>query len=377
MLIEKFRYKKNKAAFAQSLIKKLDKMELIEVEQDETMSMHFRFPPAPHSGKVTLKAHDISKSYDKLEVLKGLNLLLERGEKIAFVGKNGQGKTTLAKIIANTIPFEGEVEYGYQVKVGYYAQNQSDLLDENKSILEVVEEAADEQSRPRVRDMLGAFLFGGDAIQKKIKVLSGGERARVALCKLLLEPVNFLIMDEPTNHLDMQSKDILKTALNNYDGTLIIVSHDRNFLQGLSQKVYEFKNKNIKEYLGDINDFLEQKEVNDFKQFETQNASTKAVDKPTVSENKMSYNAKKQLDRDIRKATNRISKLEKQVDALENELKQLDIELARPETFKELSSQKGFFDSYQQRQDELNKRISEWEESITILDELKAKRTND
>ena len=377
MLIEKFRYKKNKAAFAQSLIKKLDKMELIEVEQDETLSMHFRFPPAPHSGKVTLKAHDISKSYDKLEVLKGLNLLLERGEKIAFVGKNGQGKTTLAKIIANTISFEGEVEYGYQVKVGYYAQNQSDLLDENKSILDVVEEAADEQSRPRVRDMLGAFLFGGDAVQKKIKVLSGGERARVALCKLLLEPVNFLIMDEPTNHLDMQSKDILKTALNNYDGTLIIVSHDRNFLQGLSQKVYEFKNKNIKEYLGDINNFLEQKEVNDFNQFETQNTSTKTVDKSTVSENKMSYNAKKQLDRDIRKATNRISKLEKQVDALENELKQLDIELARPETFKELSSQKGFFDSYQQRQDELNKRISEWEESITILDELKAKRTND
>ena len=377
MLIEKFRYKKNKAAFAQSLIKKLDKMDLIEVEQDETMSMHFRFPPAPHSGKVTLKASDISKSYDKLEVLKGLNLLLERGEKIAFVGKNGQGKTTLAKIIANTISFQGEVEYGYQVKVGYYAQNQSDLLDENKSILEVVEEAADEQNRPRVRDMLGAFLFGGDNVQKKIKVLSGGERARVALCKLLLEPVNFLIMDEPTNHLDMQSKDILKTALNNYDGTLIIVSHDRNFLQGLSQKVYEFKDKNIKEYLGDINDFLEQKELNDFKQFETQNASTKTVEKSTSSENKMSYNAKKQLDRDIRKATNRIGKLEKQVDALENELKQLDAQLAQPETFKELSSQNGFFESYQQQQSELNKRISEWEKSIIILDELKAQKTKD
>lgn len=377
MLIEKFRYKKNKAAFAQSLIKKLDKMDLIEVEQDETMSMHFRFPPAPHSGKVTLKANDISKSYDKLEVLKGLNLLIERGEKIAFVGKNGQGKTTLAKIIANTISFHGEVEYGYQVKVGYYAQNQSDLLDENKSILEVVDEAADEQNRPRVRDMLGAFLFGGDNVQKKIKVLSGGERARVALCKLLLEPVNLLIMDEPTNHLDMQSKDILKTALNNYDGTLIIVSHDRNFLQGLSQKVYEFKDKNIKEYLGDINDFLEQKELNDFKQFETQNARTKTVEKSTASENKMSYNAKKQLDRDIRKATNRIGKLEKQVDVLENELKQLDAQLAQPETFKELSSQNGFFESYQQQQSELNKRISEWEESIIILDELKAQKTKD
>lgn len=375
MLIEKFRYKKNKAAFAQSLIKKLDKMDIIEVEQDDTLSMHFRFPPAPHSGKVTLKANHISKNYDTLEVLKDINLLLERGEKIAFVGKNGQGKTTLAKIIANTIAFQGDIEYGYQVKVGYYAQNQSDLLDENKTILETVEDAADEHSRPKVRDMLGAFLFSGDSVQKKIKVLSGGERARVALCKLLLEPVNFLIMDEPTNHLDMQSKDILKVALTNYDGTLIIVSHDRSFLQGLTQKIYEFKNKNIKEYLGDINDFLRQKDINDFKQLEIQKKNNLKDKKSTISENKLSYNQKKQVDRDIRKVSNRISKLEKQVETLETELKQLDAELAQPEKFKELSSQSGFFESYQKRQDELNQFISEWEDSIHLLEELKEKRS--
>jgi ATP-binding cassette subfamily F protein 3 len=231
MLIEKFRAKKSKASFAQSLIKKLDKMDLIEVEQDETASMYFKFPPAPHSGKVTLKVSKVSKNYDDLQVLKDVSLMLERGDKIAFVGKNGEGKTTLAKMIVDAIKYDGEIEYGYQVKVGYYAQNQSELLDENKSIFEVVEDASDEHSRPRVRDMLGSFLFSGDTVQKKVKVLSGGERARVALCKLLLEPVNLLIMDEPTNHLDMVSKDILKRALRNYDGTLIIVSHDRDFLE--------------------------------------------------------------------------------------------------------------------------------------------------
>ncbi len=376
MLIEKFRAKKSKASFAQSLIKKLDKMDLIEVEQDETASMYFKFPPAPHSGKVTLKVSNVSKKYDDLQVLKGVNLMLERGDKIAFVGKNGEGKTTLAKMIVNAIKYDGEIEYGYQVKVGYYAQNQSELLDENKSIFEVVEDAADEHSRHRVRDMLGSFLFSGDTVQKKVKVLSGGERARVALCKLLLEPVNLLIMDEPTNHLDMVSKDILKTALKNYDGTLIIVSHDRSFLQGLTQKVYEFKNQKIKEYLGDINNFLEQKEVKDFKHFETKNSKVQEVTKSKHSENKSSYAQKKQLERDIRKTSNRISKLEKQVESLEHELKILDADLTQPEKFKELSSQAGFFESYQQKQDDLSKHISQWEESINALEKLKEKRNN-
>ena len=374
MLIDKFRYKKSKAAFAQSLIKKLDKMEMIEVEQDETATMHFKFPPAPHSGKVTLKVNEVSKSYDELEVLKGIDLLLERGEKIAFVGKNGEGKTTLAKIIVNSIPFEGQVEYGHQVKVGYYAQNQSDLLDENKTILQVVEDAANEHSRPRVRDMLGSFLFSGDAAQKKIKVLSGGERARVALCKLLLEPVNLLIMDEPTNHLDMVSKDILKNALNNYDGTLIIVSHDRDFLQGLSEKVYEFKDHGIKEYLGDINEFLNVKKVMDFKQFELENKQKASSPKSKDSENKISYQERKQLDKDIKKTSNKVVNLERSVEALEKELKALDAELSQPDRYKELSSQAGFFESYQEKQQQLAQYMSHWEQNIERLEELKRKR---
>ena len=374
MLIEKFRAKKSKAAFAQSLIKKLDKMDFIEVEQDETASMHFKFPPAPHSGKVTLKVNDVAKSYDDLQVLKGINLLLERGEKIAFVGKNGEGKTTLAKVIVDAISYDGDVEYGHQVKMGYYAQNQSELLDEDKTIIEVIEDAADEQSRPRVRDMLGSFLFSGDAAQKKVKVLSGGERARVALCKLLLEPVNLLIMDEPTNHLDMISKDILKKALNKYDGTLIIVSHDRDFLQGLTQKVYEFKDQNIKEHLGDIHDFLNAKKVADFKQFELENKQKATTKKTQDSDNKSNYLERKQADKDIKKTSNKVKSLERSVEALENELKELDTELAQPERYKELSSQAGFFESYQEKQKQLALYMSEWEQNLELLEELKLKR---
>lgn len=375
MLIEKFRAKKSKASFAQSLIKKLDKMDLIEVEQDETASMYFKFPPAPHSGKVTLKVSKVSKNYDDLQVLKDVSLMLERGDKIAFVGKNGEGKTTLAKMIVDAIKYDGEIEYGYQVKVGYYAQNQSELLDENKSIFEVVEDASDEHSRPRVRDMLGSFLFSGDTVQKKVKVLSGGERARVALCKLLLEPVNLLIMDEPTNHLDMVSKDILKRALRNYDGTLIIVSHDRDFLEDLTEKVYEFKDKNIKEYLGDINDFLKEKKVQDFTQFEIENKQKSKVKKADDSANKQTFNERKQLDKDIRKLSNKVGQFERAVERLEKELKELDEELANPERYKELSSQKGFFESYQDKQNELNENMSSWEESLERLEELKHKRS--
>lgn len=372
-LIEKFRYKKNKAAFAQSLIKKLEKIDVIEVEQDDTSAMHFKFQPAPHSGKITLKISNLEKKYGDIEVLEDVNLILERSDKIAFVGKNGEGKSTLAKAIVKAIDYNGNIELGHQVKIGYYAQNQSDLLDEDKTIIQIIEDAANEQSRPRVRDILGSFLFSGDSVQKKVKVLSGGERARVALCKLLLEPVNLLIMDEPTNHLDMVSKDILKNALKMFDGTLIIVSHDRDFLQGLSQKVYEFKNKNLKEYLGDINDFLNAKKVIDFKQFELKNNSK--VNKQKIdSPQKLSYNEKKDLEKKIRKISNKVNKLEKEVYDLEEQLKTLDLQLADSTKFKELSSQEGFFENYKKKQVELNHIMTEWENSITDLDRLKSKK---
>lgn len=372
-LIEKFRYKKNKAAFAQSLIKKLEKIDVIEVEQDDTSAMHFKFQPAPHSGKITLKISHLEKKYGDIEVLEDVNLILERSDKIAFVGKNGEGKSTLAKAIVKAIDYNGIIELGHQVKIGYYAQNQSDLLDEDKTIIQIIEDAANEQSRPRVRDILGSFLFSGDSVQKKVKVLSGGERARVALCKLLLEPVNLLIMDEPTNHLDMVSKDILKNALKMFDGTLIIVSHDRDFLQGLSQKVYEFKNKNLKEYLGDINDFLNAKKVIDFKHFELKNNSK--VNKQKIdSPQKLSYNEKKDLEKKIRKISNKVNKLEKEVYDLEEQLKTLDLQLADSTKFKELSSQEGFFENYKKKQVELNHIMTDWENSITDLDRLKSKR---
>ncbi len=374
-LIEKFRYKKSKAAFAQTLIKKLDKMEVIEVEKDESASMHFKFPPAPHSGKITLELNSISKNYDQLQVLKNIDLMLERGEKIAFVGKNGEGKTTLAKVITDTVDFQGEVELGFQVKLGYYAQNQSELLDGEKTILELVEDAADENSRPRVRDMLGSFLFSGDAANKKVKVLSGGERARVALCKLLLEPVNLLVMDEPTNHLDMISKEILKNALKMYDGTLIIVSHDRDFLQGLTEKVYEFKNQNILEHLGDINDFLASKKVLDFKEFEAENKQkAKSSSEKKESNHKLTYQQKKQLDKDIKKLSNKIKSLERKVDTIEKELKELDLQLSDSQKYKELSSQAGFFDGYKQKQEELSVLMQEWEENLQLSEKLQIKK---
>ena len=279
VLIDKFRAKKNKAAFAQSLITKLSKLEIIQVEKEDIGRMQFRFPPAPHSGKLSLTVEEASKSYDDLDVLTGVNLEIVKGEKIAFVGKNGEGKTTLAKMIVNEIDFSGKITLGHQVKMGYYAQNQADFLDDDLTILQTIEQAVTEHTTSNVRTILGSFLFSNDDVSKKIKVLSGGERARVALCKLLLEPYNLLVMDEPTNHLDITSKELLKKALLDYDGSLIVVSHDREFLQGLTEKVYEFKNQNIKEYYGDINSFLSERSLDNFKQLEASQKEQKIIDK--------------------------------------------------------------------------------------------------
>ncbi|MBR77830.1 MAG: glycosyl transferase family 2 [Flavobacteriales bacterium] len=362
ILINKFRAKKNKASFAQSLIKKLEKLEIIEIEKVDDASMKFQFAKAPRSGKINLIINQASKSYEDLNVLKDVKLELVRGDRVAFVGKNGQGKTTLIKMIMNEIDFSGKIEFGHQVKLGYYAQNQVDFLDNEKTILETIEESIDIGTNKNPRSILGSFLFSNEDVDKKVKVLSGGERARVALCKLLLKPINLLIMDEPTNHLDITSKNLLKKALQEYDGTLILVSHDRDFLSNLTDKVYEFYDKNIKEYIGDIDVFLKEKKLNNLKQLEKQyeaNANTK--------NKKSEKNTKKQINL----LSKKISSLERQIEKLENNQKNDDFILSDPIEFKKLSKSNDFFQKYENRKNKINNLLDEWNCQIELLEKLK------
>jgi ATP-binding cassette subfamily F protein 3 len=370
ILINKFRAKKNKASFAQSLIKKLDKLEIIQVEQEDVARMQFRFSPAPHSGKMSLEVKNVSKSYGDLNVLDKINLEIVRGDKLAFVGKNGEGKSTLAKMIVKELDFTGDIQLGHQVKMGYYAQNQAEFLDENLTVLETIEQAATEDTAGRVRSILGSFLFSNDEVKKKVKVLSGGERARVALCKLLLEPYNLLVMDEPTNHLDITSKELLKKALNNYDGSLIVVSHDREFLQGLTQKVYEFKNQNIKEYVGDIDTFLSEKDLENFKELESSQKEQKKT-KHDKSVDQLSYADQKNQQKKLKKLQNRISKLEKQIEILDKSQKQIDADLAIPEKFSVLSKKEGFFAEYENNQLRLQELEVEWAQAAEQFEAIK------
>jgi ATP-binding cassette subfamily F protein 3 len=352
-LIEKFRAKASKATMAQSLIKKLDKIERIEVDEDDNSVMTLKFPLYTIPGKVVVEATQICKDYGDLKVLKNIDLMVDRGSKIAFVGQNGQGKSTLAKIIVGDLQSKGVVKLGHNVQVGYFAQNQAEYLDGSKTVLDTMIDAANETNRSKVRDILGSFLFRGDAADKYVKVLSGGERNRLALAKLLLQPLNVLIMDEPTNHLDIKSKTVLKTALQQFEGTLVLVSHDRDFLQGLTSIVYEFKDQKIKQYLGDIDFYLEQRQVQNLREVEKR---TRVKTLQNISTPKQSYEDQKQL----KSLNNRLSKVESSIAVLERSIKAIDVEMEI--NYDQAVSKPGFFDDYQSKKDQLNKFMSDWEQ---------------
>ena len=350
-LIEKFRAKASKATMAQSLIKKLEKVDRIEVDKDDNSVMKLSFPISVTPGKVVVEATNISKNYGDLSVLQNISLSVDRDSKIAFVGQNGQGKSTLAKIIVGDIKSEGVVKLGHNVQIGYFAQNQAEYLDGSKTVLDTMIDAANEKNRSKVRDILGSFLFKGDDADKFVRVLSGGERNRLALAKLLLQPLNVLIMDEPTNHLDILSKNVLKVALSKFEGTLLLVSHDRDFLQGLVNKVYEFRDKKLKEYLGDIDYYLEEKKVENLREVELKTKIK--VDKPLS--NKLSYDNQKKL----KSLNNKLSKVESKIGLLENEIKDLDNKLE--ENYDKFANEDGFFDNYQSKKSQLNILMKDWE----------------
>ena len=355
LLINKFKAKASKASMAQSLMKQLDKVELIEVDQEDNAAMNVRFAISKEPGKIVVEAEKISKSYGDKHVLENVDLLIERSSKIAFVGQNGQGKSTLAKMMVGEIPFEGYLKLGHNVEIGYFAQNQSEHLPPEKTVLEIMEDAATDGNRMRVRDMLGSFLFGGDAVDKKAKVLSGGERNRLALCKLLLSPFNVLIMDEPTNHLDIASKNVLKEALRQFNGTLILVSHDRDFLQGLTSTVFGFKDKVIKEYLGDIDYFLEQHKMENLRE-----AEKRTVVKVDKSTSKKAHELTRDQEKQLRKLKNKLSKIETQISDLETEIAKIDLQLA--ENYDEVSSKPNFFENYKAKKAQLESLMSDWEQ---------------
>ncbi len=356
VLIDKFRAKANKATMAQSLIKRLDKVERIEVDNDDNAVMNVKFQISKEPGKVVIEAENLSKNYGKKHVLEDVDLLIEKNSKIAFVGQNGQGKSTLAKIIVGEIPHGGHLKLGHNVEIGYFAQNQSEYLEPEKTVLEIMEDAATDTNRSRVRDMLGSFLFSGDTVDKKAKMLSGGERNRLALCKLLLSPFNVLIMDEPTNHLDIASKNVLKLALKKFEGTLILVSHDRDFLQGLATTVYGFKDKVIKEYLGDIDFFLEQHQIENLREAEKRTVVVKKSDtfKKEVAQ------LSREEDATLKKLKNKLSKIETQIDNLEREISEMDAALVKD--YETTSAKPNFFENYKSKKSKVEVLMEEWAE---------------
>jgi ATP-binding cassette subfamily F protein 3 len=358
--ITRFRSKATKAVQVQSKIKQLNKIDRLEVDDEDTSAMNIRFAPAPRSGTVVIEAENLSKSYGSLHVLKNVDFKTERGEKIAFVGRNGEGKTTFSRCIIRETDYTGSLKIGHNVSAGYFAQNQDELLDENKTVFQTIDDIAKGDIRTKIRDMLGAFLFRGEDIDKKVKVLSGGERSRLALVKLLLEPYNLLVLDEPTNHLDMRSKDILKQALIKYDGTLIVVSHDRDFLDGLVKKVYEFRNNKIKENIGGIYDFLRKKKIENLKDIEKKDKARIETVQSGVSSNKQKYLDKKEYDRNLRKLRKRLEETEAEIEKTEAEIIAVDKSFMEPGN--NSSADEKEYLRYQDLKEHLNKEMNKWAE---------------
>jgi len=371
--VEKFRYKATKSRQVQSRIKMLDKIDRIDIDEMDTSAIHFRFPPAPRSGRVVVEAHNLTKKYDEKLVLKDLDFAILKNDFIAFVGRNGEGKTTLAKMIIGQLEYEGKLTLGHNVEIGYYAQNQAELLDPEKTVFQTIDEVATGDMRPKVRNILGSFLFGGETIDKKVKVLSGGEKSRLAMARLLLKPVSLLVLDEPTNHLDMVSKDILKNALLKFDGTLIVVSHDRDFLQGLTTKVFEFRNHTIKPHIGDVYAYLEARKLQSLKQLEVKKSTTSVrIDAEPVSDNKATYERRKQQEREIRKVAQSITKAEEAISHLEDDLKRYDLMLANPEAHKQRIASGDLYREYEQIKHALEQEMGNWEKLHEQMDQMNA-----
>ena len=366
--IERFRSKATKAVQVQSKIKQLDKVERLEVDEEDNRAIHLRFPPAPRSGTVVVEAEGLSKSYGSLKVLNMIDIKISRGEKVAFVGRNGEGKTTFSKIIIGELDYTGNLTMGHNVKIVYFAQNQDELLDENKTVLQTIDDIAKGDIRTKIRDMLGAFLFRGDDVEKKVKVLSGGERSRLALVKLLLEPSNLLVLDEPTNHLDMRSKDILKQALIKFDGTLIVVSHDRDFLDGIVGKVFEFRHNRIKENIGGIYDFLRKKKIENLKDIERKDKARNENAQINVSSNKQKYLEKKEFDRNLRRLRKRLEECEMEIEKIEAEIIAVDKTFMEPGNYSEAHEIE--YNKYKDLKEKLNEEMNKWAQYSEEVEEF-------
>lgn len=359
--IERFRYKATKARQVQSRLKMLEKMDRVEIDEYDSSSITFKFPPAPHSGRMVVEAKQLSLGYNDLNVLNKIDFHLERGERVAFVGRNGEGKSTMVKaIVGELAPQAGELNLGYQVVIGYYAQNQAKLLDPEKTVFETIDDVAVGDIRPKIRTILGSFLFDTEATEKNVKVLSGGEKARLALAKLLLSPFNLLILDEPTNHLDMPSKDVLKNALLQYEGSLILVSHDRDFLEGLSTKTYEFKDKQLRGYTGDVYDFLAERKLESLNELQRKQAAAVASGEKAVSSNKENYERRKEQEAADRKKKNRLRKLEDEVEALQQKVAEIEAKLADPDKYAAEIASGELYKQYEEAKQQLEEKEMEW-----------------